>query len=228
MAVNYKLANGVDLDSVFEFRVGSKIANTGLVDVNGTDLSNRYERLSSGSFISSNTGFQNTSGNDLRSLFCAKGSIPEPEPEPEVLPDLMQSRTLGWSSNPPWVNNKIIINIVDTGVQGLMDVIANGSNIGKFTFNAEAWARQDDIRLHVEMLHGPGEHIQPTDYAPSYGVNGLDWRNTTITVTKNPDRPPNYRRTPNYLVLTYGLNANGSLPAVAFRNVVNINFFEEG
>ena len=75
-------------DDLFEPRTATKVADTGWL-INGVDIANRYERLSSGARIASNTGYVVDFGSwyderdgtwkngefDLRDLFCAKGTV---------------------------------------------------------------------------------------------------------------------------------------------------------
>jgi hypothetical protein len=64
--------NGVDLDTIFEPRTTTAIANTGH-NVAGVDLAQRFEKLASGSAASA-TGFK-VNVADLSTLFAKKGSV---------------------------------------------------------------------------------------------------------------------------------------------------------
>ena len=66
------LANGTDLDSIFETRTGTKIADVN-IQVAGTDISNRYEDIASGSAASATNIL--TGGNDLNTKFAAIGTV---------------------------------------------------------------------------------------------------------------------------------------------------------
>ena len=66
-------AAGVDLDSIFEPRTTTKIANVGIKSNGGVDLSNRFENIASGSGPSA-TGIKK-SGTDLNALFAELGSV---------------------------------------------------------------------------------------------------------------------------------------------------------
>lgn len=71
MASGYSVS-GTDLDDLFEFRSTAKIADVGYA-VNGVDISNRYEKLASGSSTTP-TGYK-TNGNDLNTLFAGIGTV---------------------------------------------------------------------------------------------------------------------------------------------------------
>lgn len=66
------LKSGVNLDTLFESRLTAAISPVYFID--GSDLSQKYERLSNGTQISENTGFI-YSGSDLKLYFAAKGSV---------------------------------------------------------------------------------------------------------------------------------------------------------
>lgn len=65
-------ANGTDLDSIFETRTTAKIADVN-IQVAGTDISNRYENITSGSAASTTNIL--TGGNDLNTKFAAIGTV---------------------------------------------------------------------------------------------------------------------------------------------------------
>lgn len=71
MASGYEV-NGVDFDDIFEPRTTTKRANVGF-QINGSDISNLYEKSSSGT-PASNIGYQ-VSGSDIGPLFAAKGGV---------------------------------------------------------------------------------------------------------------------------------------------------------
>ena len=66
-------ANGTDLDSVFEARTTTKIADVNIDSNGGVDLSNRFEDIASGSAAAA-TGIQ-SGGADLNTLFAGIGTV---------------------------------------------------------------------------------------------------------------------------------------------------------
>ncbi len=75
----YLISSGTDLDNVFENRTyggnSTTASNTGLQTFSGADLSARYYPLSAGGTSPSATGFLNTTGADLSTVFAAKGTV---------------------------------------------------------------------------------------------------------------------------------------------------------
>ena len=67
-------SGGTDLDAIFDLRATASIATVGFF-VGGMDLSARYERNANGATYGAATGFLLANGNDIRTLFAAKGSI---------------------------------------------------------------------------------------------------------------------------------------------------------
>jgi len=66
-------ANGTDLDSIFEPRTTTKIADVNIDSNGGVDLSNRFEDIASGSAAAA-TGIQ-SGGADLNTLFAGIGTV---------------------------------------------------------------------------------------------------------------------------------------------------------
>jgi hypothetical protein len=71
MPSGYKIASGVDLDTVFRVRLGVKRADVGY-KVAGVDLSERYEKRG-GTGMVAVTGYK-VEGVDLNELFAPPGS----------------------------------------------------------------------------------------------------------------------------------------------------------
>lgn len=65
---------GTDLDSLLEGRVTSKISNINLQDSSGSDITNRYEKASSGTTHSGSSGLESSGGTDVFDLFARQGS----------------------------------------------------------------------------------------------------------------------------------------------------------
>lgn len=72
MATGIKAA-GVDLDSIFEVRTTTKIANVNIKSNGGVDISNRFENIASGSGPSA-TGIK-AGGADLNTKFAEIGTV---------------------------------------------------------------------------------------------------------------------------------------------------------
>ena len=67
-------AAGNNLDNVLEGRVTSKLANIGLQDSAGSDITNRYERASSGLTHTGDAGLESSAGTDVLRIFARQGS----------------------------------------------------------------------------------------------------------------------------------------------------------
>jgi hypothetical protein len=79
MASGYRIASGVDFDDVFEPRKSAPSGAVGLRDLAGSDLSNRYEPIASGTQAPA-TGFRVSSGADVCVVWAAKGSVSQSLP----------------------------------------------------------------------------------------------------------------------------------------------------
>jgi len=109
MATGFQIANGVDLDNVFDpYVIGSSPSATGFQLGNGVDINTRYAPLFYGSQAAA-TGFQLTNGSDLNTLFAAFGTArywPDPLPwaklflaqqkaSPQASSGILEFRTTG-------------------------------------------------------------------------------------------------------------------------------------
>lgn len=68
MTVNYRIADGTDLDAVFKARSGAAATAVGFRDSAGADLSQRYEQRGSTTARAA-TNYRNSSGVDLAQIF---------------------------------------------------------------------------------------------------------------------------------------------------------------
>jgi len=75
MTVNYRIAGGTDLDSVFKARTSAAAANVGFRDNTGTDLSQRYEPRGS-TTARANTNYRTTGNVDLSQIFMDINTAP--------------------------------------------------------------------------------------------------------------------------------------------------------
>lgn len=74
MASGFLTDDGTDFDDIFEPRTTSKRSDVGFIFSDGNDVSNRYEKASSGT-PSGNVGYKLSSGQDIGPLFATKGSV---------------------------------------------------------------------------------------------------------------------------------------------------------
>jgi hypothetical protein len=99
MATGFQIANGVDLDNVFDpYVIGSSPSATGFQLSNGVDINTRYAPLFYGNQAAA-TGFQLTNGSDLNTVFAAFGTARYwPDPLPWAKTFLAQQQTFPVSS----------------------------------------------------------------------------------------------------------------------------------
>lgn len=74
MAVGFQTSNNRDFDDIFEPRLTAKRDDVGFILSNGNDISNRYEKASSGT-PASNVGYKLANGQDIGPLFAAKDGV---------------------------------------------------------------------------------------------------------------------------------------------------------
>lgn len=86
---NYQ-SNGTDLDSIFQARTSTKIANVGFLN-NGTDISNLYEPLANNQKVP-NVNLQ-ANGNDLSNLFMGNNG------QYIITERVTTTRTNAWNGN---------------------------------------------------------------------------------------------------------------------------------
>ena len=101
MANEYTV-NGSDLSAVFASRTSAKRADVGYA-INGTDVSNYWEKSGGGDQINYNTGFAISDGTDFRYLFRSSGYTPPtatPSPTPNPTPTPTPTPTAGPSPGP--------------------------------------------------------------------------------------------------------------------------------
>jgi len=83
MTTGFQIANGTDLDNVFDpYVIGTSPSATGFQLSSGTDINTRYAPIFYGDAAAA-TGFQLSSGADLNTLFAAFGTArywPDPLP----------------------------------------------------------------------------------------------------------------------------------------------------
>lgn len=66
------LRNGTNLDTLFEARLSTAASPVYFID--GSDLSQKYEKIASGSNIGYDVGFT-YNGNDIRNIFAGLGTV---------------------------------------------------------------------------------------------------------------------------------------------------------